>query len=166
MQPSFEDLIAASLDCLGRGDDVFNARQISVPKSLAETVSVDEFLYSYRPKPVHVHEFFLRIGESTESAPGFRTANMAFDMRSVQNITAIPRSAATPPDKGPFKHTVQARHLPEEKSRRPLGQPTAGAGISKREHARLSADSKLERRREQNREAQRRLRDRRMLQGL
>ena len=164
-QASFDELMAASLISLGE-DDIFLQFRKSNAGFSGREKSIDEFLHNYRPKLVDLRDFMASPGASCQDA----FTSMQFDALDHAQCMSLQSS---------FTFSVSEKCSTVTELKREKNQPAPSAAqkstclstkqqhaaIRKRPYIKLPAEKKMERRKEQNREAQRRFRERHLLHG-
>ncbi len=154
---SFEDLIAASLRCLGEDENALEEQLYRKQKDLMELSSIDEFLHFYRPQTSHVLNFIACIEErSCYPTLNFDTIGYTSEHYATTSTIQILSTCQNPVANPPASNMRENIGISIDK---------LTSRIRMRCNTRLSAEFKLERRREQNREAQRRRREKRMRLG-
>ena len=161
-QASFDELMAASLISLGE-DDIFLQFRKSNAGFSGREKSIDEFLHNYRPKLVDLRDFMTFTGPGEIWQDTF--TSLQFDAMDHAQCMALQSSFTfSTPEICRNREKNQPEPLTAQKSTC-LSTKQQHAAIRKRPYIKLPAEKKMERRKEQNREAQRRFRERHMLHG-
>ena len=155
-QASFDELMAASLISLGEDDTFLQFRKSNAGFPGREK-SIDEFLHNYRPKSVDLRDFMTCNGESWQDT----FTSLQSDAMDHAQCNTFSSSA---PEICRNREKNQSPPSAAQKSTC-LSTKQQHAAIRKRPYIKLPAEKKMERRKEQNREAQRRFRERHLLHG-
>ena len=153
-------------------------QQVQTASRPEKSVSIDDFLHCYRPRPCHVQHFLACCGAPFDAlksvhAQTINTSQVNFSLE--QNAAnALPLSIKSSDlrsiqpsqskERGPA-YMDNCLELGQRAAKHPAVSKQA-VRISKQASAQLTASGKAERRRDQNREAQRRYRERQMYLGL
>ena len=150
---SFDELITASLRCLGENENAFQEELYRKQHGLMKSASIDEFLHSYRPQITHVQNFLASDGEPFPIV----------DFETMSNTKEHDISSYAIQTVSSGQPTGKAQNLSNNPGNIGITLKQSTSTVRKRSGVRLSSEIKLERRREQNREAQRRRREKLML---